>query len=205
MRPEWGLSRNAAFIIGRRALSRGVDLHGRVFLHSYDSRQDPDGRLLELIMTGPTGGGQWISMEHYFSTVDQETDGSGSKIYHNIAGRLAVMSGAQSDVRTGLAGQTVMSGERPFHEAMRLLTIIEAPTQKITEVIQRQGHLRRSDDNEWVRLAAVEPDGDVFYRYIPNRAGNPSQALHAPKLHSPQEERHERSETLSDEGNQDHH
>jgi uncharacterized protein YbcC (UPF0753/DUF2309 family) len=173
VRPEWGLSRNAAFIIGRRALSRGVDLDGRVFLHSYDSRQDPDGRLLELIMTGPQVVGQWISMEHYFSTVDQETYGSGSKIYHNIAGRLAVMSGAQSDVRTGLAGQTVMSGERPFHEAMRLLTIIEAPTQKITEVIQRQGHLRRLYDNEWVRLAAVEPDGDVFYRYIPKQGWKP--------------------------------
>ena len=38
VRPEWGLSGNAAFIVGRRALTRGIHLDGRVFLHSYDYR-----------------------------------------------------------------------------------------------------------------------------------------------------------------------
>jgi hypothetical protein len=43
VRPEWGLSKNASFIIGRRALTRGVDLGGRAFMHSYDHRLDPRG------------------------------------------------------------------------------------------------------------------------------------------------------------------
>ena len=94
VRPEWGLSGNAAIIIGRRALTRGIQLDGRVFLHSYDYRGDPDGRLLEAVMTGPQIVGQWINMEHYFSTVDQEVYGSGSKIYHNVVGRLGIMSGS---------------------------------------------------------------------------------------------------------------
>ncbi|MBI3606845.1 MAG: DUF2309 domain-containing protein [Nitrospirae bacterium] len=64
VRPEWGLSGNAAFIIGRRALTLGVDLGGRAFLHSYDYREDATGRLLEIVMTGPQVVGQWINMEH---------------------------------------------------------------------------------------------------------------------------------------------
>ena len=81
-------------------------------------------------MTGPQIVGQWINMEHYFSTVDQEIYGSGSKIYHNVVGRLGIMSGPQSDLRTGLAWQTVMNGPRPYHEPMRLLTVIEAPREQ---------------------------------------------------------------------------
>lgn len=61
-------------------------------------------------------------MEHYFSTVDTEVYGSGSKIYHNVVGRFGIMSGPQSDLRTGLAWQTVMDGPRPYHEPMRMLT-----------------------------------------------------------------------------------
>lgn len=173
VRPEWGLSRNAAFIIGHRSLTRGVDLDGRVFLHSYDWRQDPDGRFLEVIMTGPQVVAQWINMEHYFSTVDPEIYGSGSKIYHNVAARLAVMSGPQSDVRTGLAEQTVLNGERPFHEAIRLLTIIEAPKEKIAVVIQGQSHLRKLYDNEWLRLIALEPATREFFRYVPRQGWKP--------------------------------
>jgi uncharacterized protein YbcC (UPF0753/DUF2309 family) len=167
VRPEWGLSRNAAFIIGRRALTRGIDLDGRVFLHSYDYREDRDGRLLEGVMTGPQVVAQWINMEHYFSTVDQEVYGAGSKIYHNVTGRLAVMSGPQSDLRTGLAWQTVMNGERPYHEAMRLLTIIEAPRELIDGIIRNQSLLRRLYDNEWLSLIAADPQEQNFYRYLP--------------------------------------
>jgi uncharacterized protein YbcC (UPF0753/DUF2309 family) len=60
-RPEWGLSGNAAFLIGRRALTKGLDLGGRVFLHSYDPDSDPDGSLLEKIMTAPLIVGELIS------------------------------------------------------------------------------------------------------------------------------------------------
>ena len=48
VRPEWGLSGNTAFMIGRRELTKGLNLAGRVFLHSYDYREDPTNRLLEV-------------------------------------------------------------------------------------------------------------------------------------------------------------
>jgi uncharacterized protein len=169
VRPEWGLSGNAAFIIGRRALTRGIHLDGRVFLNSYDYRGDPDGRLLEAVMTGPQVVGQWINMEHYFSTVDQEVYGSGSKIYHNVVDRLGIMSGPQSDLRTGLASQTVMNGSRPYHEAMRLLTLIEAPRERIDRIFRNQRHLQRLYDNEWLHLIAIEPETQICYFYLPKR------------------------------------
>ena len=131
VRPEWGLAGNTTFIIGRRDLTKGLNLAGRVFLHSYDYREDPTNRLLEVIMTGPQVVGQWINMEHYFSAVDNEVYGSGSKIYHNVVGRVGIMSGPWSDLRLGLARQTVMSGETPYHEPMRLLAVIEAPRAHI--------------------------------------------------------------------------
>jgi uncharacterized protein YbcC (UPF0753/DUF2309 family) len=169
VRPEWGLSGNASFIVGRRDLTRGVTLEGRAFLHSYDYREDDSGRLLEMVMTGPQTVGQWISMEHYFSTVDNEVYGSGTKIYHNVVGRFGVMSGPQSDLRTGLARQTVMDGPRPFHEPMRMLTLIEAPRERILQIIGRHRPLQRLYDNEWVHLLALEPEEKMFYRYIPRQ------------------------------------
>ena len=174
VRPEWGLSGNAAFIIGRRSLTRGVQLDGRVFLNSYDYRGDPDGRLLEAVMTGPQVVGQWINMEHYFSAVDQEVYGGGSKIYHNVVGRLGIMSGPQSDLRTGLAWQTVMNAGQPYHEAMRLLTLVEAPRERIDQILNNQRHLRQLYDNEWLRLVAVEPEERVCYPYIPKRGWSES-------------------------------
>jgi uncharacterized protein len=174
VRPEWGLSGNAAFLIGRRELIRGIDLEGRVFLHSYDYREDPAGRLLEIVMTGPQVVGQWINMEHYFSTVDPEVYGSGSKIYHNVVGRFGVMSGPQSDLRTGLAVQTVMNGRRPFHEPMRLFTLIEAPRDRITGIIRRHRVLQNLYENEWVRLAALDPEEKIFYYYVPKQGWVPA-------------------------------
>src|SRR5207249_1787034 len=64
VRPEWGLSGNTAFLIGRRELTKGLDLEGRVFLHSYDYREDPSNRLLEVQLTAPQVVAQWINMEH---------------------------------------------------------------------------------------------------------------------------------------------
>jgi hypothetical protein len=167
VRPEWGLSGNTAFLIGRRELTRGLNLEGRVFLHSYDYREDPTNRLLEVLLTAPQVVGQWINMEHYFSTVDNDVYGSGSKIYHNVVGRLGIMSGPWSDLRLGLARQTVMNGSMPYHEPMRLVTLIEAPRERIEKLISRHEVLQHYYHNEWVHLVAFDPEDKVWYRYHP--------------------------------------
>ncbi len=168
VRPEWGLANNAAVVIGRRRLTQGLNLDGRVFMHSYDYLEDPTGKALEIILTAPGQVMEWINLGYYFSTVDNETFGAGNKIYHNVVGRLGVMSGTQSDLRIGLPWQSVMvRDERPYHEPVRLLIIVEAPPDRITSLIQIHPILQRFYDNGWVRLVALDREESTFYQYQP--------------------------------------
>jgi len=158
VRPEWGLSGNAYFIIGGRDLTKKAKLDGRAFLHSYDYRLDRNGRLLENILTGPLVVGQWINMEHYFSTVDNERFGSGSKVYHNVAGRFGVMTGNISDLRTGLPAQTVLDRGDPYHQPLRLITVIEAPLAHATDAIETVVSVKYLVRNGWIRCLVIDPE-----------------------------------------------
>jgi uncharacterized protein YbcC (UPF0753/DUF2309 family) len=176
-RPEWGLAGNASYIIGDRQLTKDINLEGRAFLNSYNYRLDSTGALLEGIMMGPMVVGQWINAEHYFSATDNDIYGSGSKIYHNVVGRIGIMSGPQSDLRTGLAWQSMMNGDLPYHEPLRLFVVIEAPRERIIEIVQRQPILKQLCDNEWIHLIAIDYDSDEkLHRYLPKQgwAGVPT-------------------------------
>lgn len=165
-RPEWGLSGNAAFLIGRRALTKGLNLEGRVFLHSYDPGSDLEGSLLEKIMTAPLIVGELISLTYYFSSVDPWVYGSGSKVIHNMVGGIGVMLGSQSDLQKGLPLQSVNDGARHYHEPMRLLGIIEAPPDRIRSIIQKHTVLQHIFHNGWMNLVAFDADTKAFSRYL---------------------------------------
>ena len=165
VRPEWGLSRNAYFIIARRDLTVDSSLDGRAFLHSYDYRVDPKRRLLENIITGPLVVGQWINMEHYFSAVDNEGFGSSTKIYHNVAGCFGVMTGNLGDLRTGLPSQTVLDQGLPYHEPIRLITVIEAPFDHAQKAIDAVVSVKNLVRNGWIRLIIVDPETQQTHIY----------------------------------------
>ncbi|OHX34178.1 hypothetical protein BJL95_03265 [Methylomonas sp. LWB] len=157
-RPELGHATNAAAYVGRRAASQGAFFDRRLFLISYDPTQDPSGQILEgiLLAVGPVGAG--INLEYYFSTVNNERLGCGSKVPHNLTGFFAVMEGAGSDLRTGLPKQMI-----EIHEAMRLQIIVEAKIGVLTEIYQRQDGLRELIGGGWVHLSAQDPDsGEIF-------------------------------------------
>ncbi len=165
MVPEWGLARNAAFVVAPRARTAGVDLEGRCFLHSYDARVDPDGLALETILTAPMVVGHWISAQYYFSTVDPELLSAGDKVAHNVVAGLGVAQGAGGDLRVGLPVQSLFDGERAYHEPLRLLTIVEAPHRLLDEVIARNTVLRELFGGEWVHLVArADPSEDWAIR-----------------------------------------
>lgn len=161
-RPELGHATIAAAFVGRRAMSRGAFFDRRVFLISYDPSQDGDGRILEatLLAAGPVGAG--ISLEYYFSTVDNERFGCGTKIMHNLTGLFGVMEGASSDLRTGLPRQMI-----EIHEPMRLLVVAEQTTAVLDAILARQPALRELVGNGWIVLAAKHPERAELALYAP--------------------------------------
>lgn len=169
-RPELGHATVATAFIGRRSMSRGAFFDRRSFLISYDPIADEGGRILEatLLAAGPVGAG--IALEYYFSTVDNERFGCGSKIMHNLAGLIGVMEGASSDLRTGLPRQMI-----EIHEAMRLLVIIEQAREVVTAIYERQPPLRELIGNGWIVVAVKEPASGDIHRFDPARGWLPWQ------------------------------
>jgi len=173
VRPEWGLARNAVFVIAPRSFTVGADLGCRAFMHEYDVDRDADGALLEIIMTAPLVVAQWINNHYYFATVDNERYGSGSKVIHNVVGRIGVMAGNRSDLRAGLPLQSLADSKGWYHEPVRLLAIVTAPRARIEAVIGRHEILRRLFHNEWIALTAWDPASAQFWNYLSTGAWEP--------------------------------
>jgi len=177
-RPELGHATNAAAFVGRRSATQGAFFDRRLFLISYDATQDPEGAVLEgiLLAVGPVGAG--INLEYYFSTVNNERLGCGSKVPHNLTGFFAVMEGAGSDLRTGLPRQMI-----EIHEAMRLQMVVEAKTSVLEQIYGRQESLRELIGGGWVHLISQDPDsGDIFVfergsGFVPWQAGEQAPPL----------------------------
>jgi hypothetical protein len=165
VRPEWALARNAGFIVADRAFTRHLDLEGRCFLHSYDWRADTTGSSLEVILTAPMVVAEWINTQYYFSTVDNTVFGAGSKVTHNVVGGFGVMQGNASDLMTGLPLQSVASADgTPYHDPLRLMTVVQAPVLRVEEIIARHAILRRLFGNGWVALLVADPETGRFLR-----------------------------------------
>ncbi|OAB57165.1 hypothetical protein AY599_25230 [Leptolyngbya valderiana BDU 20041] len=166
VRPEWALAKNAAFIVGHRDLTRSLDLQARGFLHSYDWRADAEGKALEVILTAPMVVAEWINTQYYFSTVDPVVYGAGSKITHNVVGTFGVMQGNASDLMTGLPLQSVMAADDvPYHEPLRLMTVVQAPVARVEEIVRRNTVLQTLFGNGWVALTVLDPEtGEMLRR-----------------------------------------
>lgn len=151
-RPEYGHATNAVCIFGRRAVTRGLFLDRRAFLVSYDATQDPENNSLAALLgaAGPVCAG--INLEYYFSFVDNERYGCGTKLPHNVTGLIGVMNGHASDLRTGLPWQMV-----EVHEPVRLLLIVETTPERLMEAVRRSDVVTELVENRWIRLATLDP------------------------------------------------
>jgi len=166
-RPEIGLSGNAGFVVGRRELTSDADLDGRAFLHTYDWAADPDGDALENIVVGPLVVVQMISAQYYFSTVDNDVYGSGTKVTHNPVGKVGVYQGNGGDIRMGLPFQSLHddAGEA-YHSPLRLTALLQAPLGRVERILRENEEVRRLFDNGWLKLTVLDPErGNEAFHY----------------------------------------
>jgi uncharacterized protein YbcC (UPF0753/DUF2309 family) len=169
-RPELGHATNSMCIIGRRWRTRGLFLDRRAFLVSYDPDTDPSAVILtrSLAAVGPVGVG--INLAYTLSRIDPIGYGCGTKLPHNITGLIGVMDGHASDLRTGLPWQMI-----EIHEPMRLLTVIDAPPERILTALSRLPAVERLFANRWAQLVCWHArgeglslfDGERFVPYQP--------------------------------------
>jgi uncharacterized protein len=160
-RPELGHATNAVAVVGRRALTRGIFLDRRAFLVSYDPTHDDElallGRILRAVL--PVGAG--INLEYYFSRVDPQRFGAGTKLPHNVASLLGVMEGTSGDLRTGLPTQMI-----EIHEPVRLLCLVEASPEALLAVAAREPEVAELVLGGWVRLVSIEPEARRFLELV---------------------------------------
>ena len=159
-RPELNHATNALCLVGRREMSRGLFLDRRAFLNSYDYTIDPSGKYLAGILNAavPVCGG--INLEYYFSRVDNQKLGAGSKLPHNVMGLFGVANGIDGDLRPGLPSQMI-----EIHDPVRLMLVVEHFPEVVNAVIRQNPATYAWLKNDWVILTVVNPSTRQIFAF----------------------------------------
>ncbi|MEQ8360133.1 MAG: DUF2309 domain-containing protein [Cytophagales bacterium] len=163
-RPELNHATNSLCIIGRNNINDHLFLDRRAFLNSYNYKLDPDGKYLQTIINAAAPVCAGINLEYYFSRVDNEKLGAGSKLPHNVMGLIAVANGFEGDLRPGLPIQMVEA-----HDPLRLMMVIEHEPEVVLKTIQSSEATYEWFINEWLILTVVNPQDGKIYRFSDGR------------------------------------
>jgi len=162
-RPELGHATNALCIVGRRERTRGLFFDRRAFLTTYDPTQDDaEATILTRLLQAAVPVCAGITLEYFFSRVDNTGFGCGTKLPHNVTSLLGVMDGAQSDLRTGLPWQMV-----EIHEPTRLAIVVESTRDRLQRVVEADENLDRLVRNRWIWLACLDPESGQVWELRP--------------------------------------
>lgn len=159
-RAEYGHSTNALFIIGDRSYTHDLFLDRRAFLLSYDYEQDNDLTTLNQLLTATIPVISGINLEYFFSYVDNEFYGAGTKLPHNVNGLIGVMNGHSSDLRPGLPWQMV-----EIHQPIRLFLLVVADLDKVRTLLSQENPYNQIIENEWIRFAVHDIQSNTLWVY----------------------------------------
>lgn len=159
-RPELGHGTNALCHIGSRERIKGLFLDRRAFLQSYDCEKDPEGKILEQVLGPLPGVCGGINLEYYFSRMDIEKMGAGTKLPHNVTGLIGVTNSSDGDLRTGLPLQMIEN-----HDPVRLLMMIEHKPEVILRIIKSSQSMYDWFDKGWIHLVAISPEDNNLYLF----------------------------------------
>ena len=152
-RPELDHATASLCIVGRRNVTKNVFLDRRAFLNSYDYRIDLEGKSLLPILNAATPVSGGINLNYYFSKVDNQNLGAGTKLPHNVMGLFGVSNGTDGDLRPGLPIQMV-----ELHDPIRLLMIVEHFPEIVLSVIKSNPSTYEWYENNWLNLVVLNPD-----------------------------------------------
>ncbi len=158
--PEWGLSGNAACIIGPRELTRNVELSSRVFLHEYAWEEDLDGQILETILSGPGVVMQMINSAYNVAITSPQNFSSGDKTRHNVVGEAGVLLGAEGPLMRGMPWQAISphadlsKGVSEGHIPIRLQIFVAAPESILIRAIN-QSALAPLVAGDWLSIHSL--------------------------------------------------
>ena len=163
-RPEYNHATNALCIVSRKSTIKGLFFDRRAFLNSYDYRKDTQGKALAKILgaAAPVCGG--INLEYYFSRMDPDRLGAGTKLPHNVMGLIGVANGADGDLRTGLPYQMV-----EIHDPIRLMMIVEQYPDLVLEVLKSNPATYEWVKNYWVHFVVIDPKSRALLRFKDER------------------------------------
>lgn len=159
-RPELNHATNSLCIVGRREMTKHVFLDRRAFLNSFDYKVDPEGKYLFNILkaAAPVCGG--INLEYFFSRVDNQKLGAGTKLPHNVMGLFGVANGIDGDLRPGLPSQMI-----EVHDPVRLLMVVEHFPEIVLQTIQKSAETYEWFINEWIHLVVMHPVTLEFFYF----------------------------------------
>lgn len=159
-RPEYGHTGVAMAIFGRRTCTQHLFLDRRAFLVSYDPFLDADGSILFDILVAALPVCANINLDYFFSSIDNQGFGAGSKLPLNISALLGVVTGGGGDIRIGLAAQMVEK-----HEPVRCLVVVEAELDHLQNAISGSNKLAHLVHNHWIRMVCLHPTTQHMMAY----------------------------------------
>ncbi len=97
-------------------------------------------------------------MNYYFSKVDNQNLGAGTKLPHNVMGLFGVSNGTDGDLRPGLPIQMV-----ELHDPIRLMMIVEHFPDVVLSVIKSNPSTYEWYENSWLNLVVLNPETNEYF------------------------------------------